>query len=603
LKLQPRLVIYTVLCLLALPAGAFAATFTVNTTADPPGVACPGQCSLRAAVREAGTNNDDHDTIILPAGRYQLSITGAGDDTGATGDLDASHVSTSDQLLTITGAGARTTTVVGTGDDRVLQTQSQLDTHISGVTFTGGTEGQGGGIFAGGPITLTDVAITGNEVTGGAPAGGGLYAQTDNTLTDVTISGNVAKSTDNTAQGGGMYAANGLSTLTNVTIANNFAGDDTSDSLIVGGEGGGLWTASSGLTTRLQNVTISGNTITGQASDGGGLLGSTNLSFVNSLFAYNTADGGAASNCAGRTGVTSGPAGTSLGHNLAATGDCNLTAAGDKPGVDPLLGPLQNNGGGTDTRALLPGSPAIDAGDNANCLGADQRGVARFNAFCDIGAFEFLPAADPPPPPASNDLPDPVLGKTVNVGVASGRVYYAVPPKSASIAARKKPKLKFKRLTKDRALPVNSYLDTRKGTVDLTSARPTKGKTQHGFFTRGVFQVRQSRKKKEKGITELRLYGGKSTKSCRPRRKAKKASAALSKKALRRLRSSARGRFRTRGRYGAATVRGTKWVTTDRCDGTLVQVTRGVVAVRDFRRKKTVLVKKGHRYLAKARVR
>lgn len=103
-------------------------------------------------------------------------------------------------------------------------------------------------------------------------------------------------------------------------------------------------------------------------------------------------------------------------------------------------------------------------------------------------------------------------------------------------------------------------------------------------------------------MTELRLKGSSFT-SCKPRKRGKQASAALSKKALRRLRANAKGRFRTRGRYGAATVRGTKWLTADRCDGTLVKVTRGKVAVRDFRRKKTVLVRTGKSYLAKAPVR
>jgi ferric-dicitrate binding protein FerR (iron transport regulator) len=64
--------------------------------------------------------------------------------------------------------------------------------------------------------------------------------------------------------------------------------------------------------------------------------------------------------------------------------------------------------------------------------------------------------------------------------------------------------------------------------------------------------------------------------------------------------ANTRGRFRTRGRHSSATVRGTKWEMTDRCDGTLTTVARGKVAVRDFRRKKTIIVKTGKRYLAKA---
>jgi len=73
------------------------------------------------------------------------------------------------------------------------------------------------------------------------------------------------------------------------------------------------------------------------------------------------------------------------------------------------------------------------------------------------------------------------------------------------------------------------------------------------------------------------------------------------RKKVRRLWGDGHGRFRTKGRSGAATVRGTKWLTEDRCDGTLVRVARGVVSVRDFVRKKTVTVKKGHQYLARAK--
>jgi hypothetical protein len=187
-------------------------------------------------------------------------------------------------------------------------------------------------------------------------------------------------------------------------------------------------------------------------------------------------------------------------------------------------------------------------------------------------------------------VPPPVLGKAVNVSVVKGTVRVAVP--------RKGKKLKFVKLRAKRQVPVGSYLDTKRGTVRLVSAKVGKG-TQAGQFSAGIFRVSQSRKKKAKGLTELRMSLG-SFKSCKPRKKAKKATAALSKKAIRRLRANAKGKFRTRGRYSAATVRGTVWDMKDRCDGTLTVVKRGTVAVRDFKRKKTVLLKKGKRYLAKA---
>ncbi len=72
------------------------------------------------------------------------------------------------------------------------------------------------------------------------------------------------------------------------------------------------------------------------------------------------------------------------------------------------------------------------------------------------------------------------------------------------------------------------------------------------------------------------------------------------RRTIRRLRGRGRGRFRTRGRYSAATVRGTDWTATDRCDGTLTSVRRGRVVVRDFRRKKNIVVRAGKSYLADA---
>ena len=108
----------------------------------------------------------------------------------------------------------------------------------------------------------------------------------------------------------------------------------------------------------------------------------------------------------------------------------------------------------------------------------------------------------------------------------------------------------------------------------------------------------QSRARRERGLTELRLKGG-SFKGC-GKAGGRSASAALSRRTIRRLRSSASGRFRTRGSNSTATVRGTVWITTDRCDGTLTQVKRGKVVVRDLRRRRDILVRAGKSYLARA---
>jgi hypothetical protein len=192
-------------------------------------------------------------------------------------------------------------------------------------------------------------------------------------------------------------------------------------------------------------------------------------------------------------------------------------------------------------------------------------------------------------------LPAPVLGRRVNVTPVSGTVLIGVRSRGAARASQKG--LRFVPLRAARQVPTGSFLDTRRGTVRLQSARNTRGAVQSGQFTRGLFQVLQSRRRAARGLTDLVLKGG-SFNRCGAR--GGRAGAALSRRTIRRLRSNARGRFRTRGRYSAATVRGTVWTTTDRCDGTLTRVSRGRVAVRDFRRRRTITVRAGRSYLARA---
>ena len=170
----------------------------------------------------------------------------------------------------------------------------------------------------------------------------------------------------------------------------------------------------------------------------------------------------------------------------------------------------------------------------------------------------------------------PVIGKSVNAQVVSGTVLI-------------KTSKGFELLTAASQIPVRSVLDTSKGEVSLTSAANKSGATQSGRFSAGVFQVLQSR---TTGLTDLKLTG--SLSGCG------KASASAKRK-IRRLRANAKGRFRTRGRYSAATVRGTKWDTIDTCKGTLTRVRSGKVSVRDFIRRKTVTVRAGKSYLARPR--
>jgi hypothetical protein len=606
-----KLLILVAVLVPALPAEvAHAASFTVNSTTDEVDLTAvdnlcvtqSGTCTLRAATQQANASNSD-DVINVPAGDYQLTIGGADEDASATGDLDLNPSGAAPERVTINGAGARTTRIIGVAGDRVLNwTDEDITVDVSGVTITGGSGvNQGAGIDGSGTFTLTNVAVTGNSANRPDTShnqGGGIFNQGVMTLMDVTLSGNIAAGPGN-PQGGGLFdLGNGNASLTNVTLSGN------SVTTTNGGnpQGGGMfYIGDVGITATLRNVTIAGNTTGG--TQGGGFYTLDPINLGNTIIALNRTSGASptVSNCAGGGGDEV----VSLGHNLDEGNDCNFTAATDLRNTDPLLGALQDNGGQVDTRALLVGSPAIDAGDLAACPATDARGITRpSGAGCDIGAFEFFvapPPPPPPPPPPSTETPTAELGRLLVARTVSGTVTIAFPagfvPTGRALAAQKG--LTFVPLEQATEIPVGSFLNTRRGTVRLTSAVNSAGKTQSGSFSRGLFQVLQSRRRSARGLTELRLKGS-SFNSCRSRGRGRSAAAAQTR-TIRRVRSNARGRFRTRGRNSAATVRGTVWETIDRCDGTLTKVTRGRVAVRDFRRKKTVLVRAGRSYLARAR--
>jgi hypothetical protein len=185
-------------------------------------------------------------------------------------------------------------------------------------------------------------------------------------------------------------------------------------------------------------------------------------------------------------------------------------------------------------------------------------------------------------------LPPPRFGHTLDIGLVSGTVIVTPPGKQP-----------FKLDAQDRSIPIGSLLDTTHGRVDLRAA-PLPGtapaaEVQDAEFYQGKFRVRQA---PGSPVTDVLLAGG-STAGCKPQLGAQ-ASRALPHRVIRLLGASGKGGFRTRGRYAAATVRGTVWTTTDYCDGTLVSVQRDVVSVLDLVRHKTVTVTAGHRYFAKA---
>ena len=204
----------------------------------------------------------------------------------------------------------------------------------------------------------------------------------------------------------------------------------------------------------------------------------------------------------------------------------------------------------------------------------------------------------PPPPPAPPLIPPPPapkIAETVVLSEVSGSVSVEPAGQGAFVPLSAAPV----------EVPVGSVVDASRGTLRLRSARDAAGRTQSARFFGTRFRVTQSRS--GHGFTDLRIIGGRPP-GCRPTF----AATARAAVAQRRRRRSPRrnlwgrdrhGRFRTHGRNSVATVRGTTWLTSERCAGTLVRVTKGAVRVRDLRRRRTVTVRAGHRYLARDRAR
>jgi Chlamydia polymorphic membrane protein (Chlamydia_PMP) repeat len=306
---------------------------------------------------------------------------------------------------------------------------------LTDSTVSNNSAASAGGIFNLGQLTLIHSTVSGNRATGAVNGGvgggisiyGSAYAYDDKltTITSSVVSGNSA-----TAVGGGIYFTNGSGTvtITDSTVSNNTAvscggianlgarmsiTNSTISGNTAGGVGGGIDNfVGSGDTPQLTitNSTISGNTA---GTQGGGIYNYAPLTLTHVTFSGNSASQGSslyvANNSVAATNLTntliasSSTVGncvdainliTDNGYNLSSDGTCHLTATTSLPNTDPNLGLLADNGGLTQTHALLAGSPAVDRiphGINGcgTTITTDQRGAARpQGSGCDIGTYE-----------------------------------------------------------------------------------------------------------------------------------------------------------------------------------------------------------------------
>jgi hypothetical protein len=391
---------------------ARAATITVTNGND------SGPGSLRQAILRPGSGNTINFAPCLTA----INLT--------SGELVV------DKNLTITGPGAERLTVqrsTTAPEFRIFDiTSSTVTVSISGLTISNGVAGfiggggdKGGGISSAGVLTLTDSTISGNQ----AGLGGGGVANENGTMTITrcTISNNSATgdSTPNTALGpvgGGVLNSGGSLIITNSTISGNSCFFDSISMSLGSAEGGGVQNGgllSSGSMT-ITNCTISGNSVGGTGlvvGRGGGIANLGDLQITSSTIAHNSASGGTGAFGGGilwgsfgstRTGssivalnsaaegadVTGESPLQSLGYNIIGNNaDAVINSQPtDQIGtptapIDPVLGPLTDNGGPTLTHALQVGSPAINRGDPA-APPQDQRGYGRVGVP-DVGAFEY----------------------------------------------------------------------------------------------------------------------------------------------------------------------------------------------------------------------
>jgi hypothetical protein len=310
----------------------------------------------------------------------------------------------------ITGLGAKNTVIDAQHNSRVIEVApSAGNVTLSALTVTGGKTtavlASGGGILflSPGVLTLSNVAVTNNSVTAAGARGAGIF--TDSGAVSVqssTISGN--SNTYGAGDGGGIFSQNGAVTLTNSTLANNSVAGYNAD-------GAGVYAYGAAATVTLTNSTVSGNVDTGPNGTGGAITTvRPSLRVVNSIISGNTNTNGFSPdikfiNYGGSATFTASHSivGVNYGTPLAPAPVGSPDANGNLVGtfgnsLDAHLGPLADNGGQTQTMALLAGSPAINAGDNSLAdnpdgtpLKTDQRGMGFkriVGGTVDMGAFE-----------------------------------------------------------------------------------------------------------------------------------------------------------------------------------------------------------------------
>ena len=351
---------------LFLTASMQAATFTVNQTTDAGDGTCDATCTLRDAILAANANPGD-DIINFDPTVFNTPQTITLNGTQLT-------IANGSGALTINGTGADQLTISGNNASTVFRNDNTTaSVVINALTITGGNAGFGGGIanIVGGDLTFNNSVISGNNAT---HSGGGFNNDGTLTLNNSTVNNNSASINGGGISNGGTTANGGGVTLNNSTISGNSAPNG-------GGIDNGTFNNGSRLTLNSSTLSNNSNSLRNN--------GTSSVTTLNNSIIANSTSGNDCTRVSGTVNASY----SLIEQNLTCvngTNSNNLTG-------DPMLGPLQNNGGPTETHALLDGSIAIDQGNSA--LTTDQRGFMRpvdkvlvANApggnGSDIGAFE-----------------------------------------------------------------------------------------------------------------------------------------------------------------------------------------------------------------------
>lgn len=323
-----------------------------HTVVTCPSVVTNGNDSGAGSLRDVIANACEPSTITFQAGVTSVTLTSA-------------EILVNKNLTINGGAGVTVarSSAGGTPNFRIFNVQTGKTVSMNNLTVSNGNHPvQAGGIQNSGTLTLTDVAIRGNT----SPQAGGIQNDGVLTMTGGTISGNTG-----TSFGGGLIIAGSSTTLSNCTISNNNGGSDS----------GGIGAAG---VLSVTNCTIANNQVT---STGAGItVNSADVTLRNTIVAQNTTTGPGAANIDGTLNLAG-----SINNLVGTSGRGGLTNGvnGNLVVANAVLAALANNGGPTETIALLPGSPAINAGTNVGAPATDQRGIARpQQGTVDIGAFE-----------------------------------------------------------------------------------------------------------------------------------------------------------------------------------------------------------------------